>query len=173
MGAVGFTTLAFSINKHPFVQQFIVCWWQTRPLILGQDFPVCNCVGCQWTTKGTKELNVKCRVILKVIELEAGKFFSIKKGIHIPIRHCAVTQIKCNSLKKAVTISIALLWCYASQLWQVEISEHGYPTFYQWESTRLTMNPKRLKWSTPPTTWQHQNNSLSSVGNSNHKPKIF
>ena len=25
MGAVGFTTLAFSINKHPFVQQFIVC----------------------------------------------------------------------------------------------------------------------------------------------------
>ena len=25
MGAVGFTTLAFSINKHIFVQQFIVC----------------------------------------------------------------------------------------------------------------------------------------------------
>ena len=49
MGAVGFTTLAFSINKHPFVQQFIVYWQQRRPFILGQDFSIHNCVGCQWT----------------------------------------------------------------------------------------------------------------------------
>ena len=49
MGAVGFATLALSINKHPFVQQFIVCRQQTRPLILGQNFSIHNCVGCQWT----------------------------------------------------------------------------------------------------------------------------
>ena len=36
MGVVGFTTLVFSISKHPFVQQFIVCQQKTRPLILGQ-----------------------------------------------------------------------------------------------------------------------------------------
>ena len=53
------------------------------------------------------------------------------------------------------------------------ISEYGYPTVYQWESTWFTMNPKELQWSSPPTTWLHQNNSLSYVGNSNHKPKSF
>ena len=31
MGAVGFVTLAFSINKHLFVQQFNICQQQTRP----------------------------------------------------------------------------------------------------------------------------------------------
>ena len=66
----------------------------------------------------------------------------------------------------------------ASQLWSVEFSEHGYPTVYRWESTQLTMSPKELKWSSPPTNysttgWQYQDNSSSSVGNSNHKPKSF
>ena len=41
---------------------------------------------------------------MDVIESEVGKFFSIKKGIHIPPRHYALTQIECNSLIKAVTI---------------------------------------------------------------------
>ena len=55
--------------------------------------------------------------------------------------------------------TIALPWC-ASQSWTVAFSEHGYPTVYRWESTRLTMSPKELKWSSPPTNypttgWQH------------------
>ena len=101
MGAVGFATLAFSIKQHPFVQQFIVCQQQTTLLILGQDFSTHNCVGCEWTTRGTNVLKVKHKVIMEVIEPEAGTLFSIKKGIPIPPRHYAVTQIKCNSLKKS------------------------------------------------------------------------
>ena len=75
-----------------------------RPLILGQDFSIHTYVGCEWTTRGTNELKVKCRVIMEVEEPEAGKFFSIKKEIHVLPRHYAVTQIKCNRLKNAVTI---------------------------------------------------------------------
>ena len=33
MGALGYTTLDFQINGHPFIQQFIVCQRQTRTLI--------------------------------------------------------------------------------------------------------------------------------------------
>lgn len=38
------------------------------------------------------------------VEPDGGKFFSIKKAICIPPRHYAVTQIKCASFTKAVTI---------------------------------------------------------------------
>ena len=46
MGAIGFTTLTFTINNHIFTQQFIVCRSQMRPLILGQGFCVHHCTGC-------------------------------------------------------------------------------------------------------------------------------
>ena len=45
MGAIGFTMLTFAINNHVFTQKSIVCWSQTRPLILGQDFCVSHCTG--------------------------------------------------------------------------------------------------------------------------------
>ena len=54
MGAIGFVTLTFAINKHVFTQQFIVCRSQMRPLISGQDFCVHHCTGCEWTPLGTK-----------------------------------------------------------------------------------------------------------------------
>ena len=49
MGTVGFATLHFPINNYPFTQQFIVYHRQTRLLILGQDFSIHNCTGCDWT----------------------------------------------------------------------------------------------------------------------------
>ena len=55
MGAIDFSMLTFTINNHIFTQQFIVCRSQTRPLILGQDFCVCHCTGCEWTPHGTKK----------------------------------------------------------------------------------------------------------------------
>ena len=48
MGAIDFTMLTYAIL------QFIVCRGQTRPLILGQDFCVSHCTGCEWTPHGTK-----------------------------------------------------------------------------------------------------------------------
>ena len=55
MGAIGFATLTFAINYHIFTQQVIVCRSQMRPLILGQDFCVHHCTGCEWTPHGTKK----------------------------------------------------------------------------------------------------------------------
>ena len=58
MGAIGFAALTFAINDHIFIQQFIVYRSQMRPLILGQDFCVCHCTGCEWTPHGTKRFTV-------------------------------------------------------------------------------------------------------------------
>ena len=38
MEPVGFTQCSFNMNDHSFMQKFIVCSNQTRPIILGKDF---------------------------------------------------------------------------------------------------------------------------------------
>ena len=38
MEPVGFTQCSFNMNGHLFMQKFIVCSNQTRPIILGKDF---------------------------------------------------------------------------------------------------------------------------------------
>ena len=86
-GAIGFATLAFAINNHVFAQQFIVCRSQMRPLILGQDFCVCHCTGCEWTPDSTKKFTAQ-----------------EKKSVNIPPRHYGVTHIQCRDLQEAVTL---------------------------------------------------------------------
>ena len=84
MGAISFTTLTFAINGHIFTQQFIFCRSQTRPPILGQDFCVHYCTGCEWTSHGTKRFTTHHKLILEIDEPEADQFFGVKKSVKIP-----------------------------------------------------------------------------------------
>ena len=104
MGAVSLTTLTFAINGHVFTQQFIVCISQTRPLILGQDFCVHYCTGCEWTPHGTKRFTTHHKLILEIDEPEADQFFGVKKSVKIPPRHYGITHIQCKDLKEAVML---------------------------------------------------------------------
>ena len=104
MGAIGFATLTFAINNHVFTQQFIVCRSQMRPLILGQDFCVCHCTGCEWTPHGTKKFTAHHKLILEIDEPEADQFFGVKKSVNIPPRHYGVTHIQCRDLQEAVML---------------------------------------------------------------------
>ena len=104
MGAIGFATLTFATNYHVFTQEFIVCRSQMRPLILGQDFCVQHCTGCEWTLHGTKRFTVNQKVVLEIDEPKADQFFGVKKSVSIPPRHYAVTPIQCRDLKEAVTL---------------------------------------------------------------------
>ena len=102
IGAIGFTTLTFAINQYVFTQQFIVCRSQMRPLILGLDFCVCHCTGCDWTHHGTKRFTINQKVALEIDEPEADQFFEVKKSVNIPPRHYAVTNIQCRDLKEQI-----------------------------------------------------------------------
>ena len=104
MGAIGFATLTFAINNHVFTQQFIVCRSQMRPLILGQDFCVHHCTGCEWTPHGTKRFTANHKLILEIDEPEADQFFGVKKSVNIPPRHYGVTHIQCRDLQEAVML---------------------------------------------------------------------
>ena len=106
MGAIGFTTLMFAINNLVFTQKFIVCRSQTRPLILGQDFCVSHCTGCEWTPHGTKRFTAHHKLILEIDEPKADQFFGVKKGVNIPHRYYGVTHIQCRDLKEAVMLQI-------------------------------------------------------------------
>ena len=118
MGAVTFTTLTFAINGHIFTQQFIVCRSQTRPLILGQDFCVRYCTGCEWTPHGTKKFTTHHKLILEIDEPEADQFFGVKKSVKIPPRHYGITHIQCKDLKEAV------------MLWVDEELKRKYPSMW-------------------------------------------
>ena len=104
MGAMGFTTLDFQINGHPFTQQFIVCHRQSRPLILGQDFCIHYHTSCDWSQPPFKMLKLRGKVIIQIEEPEAGKYISVRKSLKIPPRHYAVTHIWCKKPKGPVTI---------------------------------------------------------------------
>ena len=106
MGAISFTMITFAINGHVFTQQFIVCRSQTRPLILGQDFCVCYCTGCEWTPHGTKRFTTHHKLILEIDEPEADQFFGVKKSFKIPLRHYGITHIQCKDLKEAVLLQV-------------------------------------------------------------------
>ena len=75
-----------------------------QALILGQDFCVCHCTGCDWTPHCTKLFTVNQKLILEIEEPEADQFFRIKKSVNIPPRHSAVTHIQGRDLKEAVTL---------------------------------------------------------------------
>ena len=101
-----------------FTQLFIVCRSQTRPLILGQDFCVCYCTGCEWTPHGTKRFTTHHKLILEIDEPEADQFFGVKKSVKIPPRHYGITHIQCKGLKEAVT------------LWVDEELKRKYPSMW-------------------------------------------
>ena len=104
MGAIGFAKLTFAINDHMFTQQFIVCRSQTRPLILGQDFCVHHCTGCEWTPHGMKRFTTNHKLILEIDEPKADQFFGVKKSVNILHRHYGVTHIQCRDIQEAVTL---------------------------------------------------------------------
>ena len=118
MGAVGFTMLTFAIKGHILPKQFIVCRSQNRPLIMGQDFCVHYCTGCEWTPHGMKRFTTHRKLILEIDEPEADQFFGVKKSVKIPPRHYGITHIQCKDLKEAV------------MLWVDEAFKREYPSMW-------------------------------------------
>ena len=49
LGARGKTKCEININGKIFYQTFIVCEHLKRPIILGRDFSIQNCIGISWT----------------------------------------------------------------------------------------------------------------------------
>ena len=59
LGARGRTKCEVNINGRIFYQTFIVCEHLKRPIILGRDFSIQNCIGISWTKTNTRQLTQK------------------------------------------------------------------------------------------------------------------
>ena len=56
LGARGRTRCEVNINGRTFFQIFIVCEHLKKPMILGRDFSIQNCIGISWTKANTHQL---------------------------------------------------------------------------------------------------------------------
>ena len=64
-------------NGRIFYQTFIVCEHLKRPIILGRDFSIKNCIGISWTKTNTCQLTQNNVVIAETAEYQTPSRASV------------------------------------------------------------------------------------------------
>ena len=117
LGARGRTKCEVSINGKIFYQTFIVCEHLKRPILLGRDFSIQNCIGISWTKANTHQLTQKNEVIAETAEYQTSSTASVslKKNIKIPPRSCTVVDVDSNTTEQIkVEVTPDQLWLSAN-----------------------------------------------------------
>ena len=117
LGARGRTKCKININGRIFYQTFIVCEHLKRPIILGRDFSIQNCIGISWTKANTHQLTQNNEVIAETTEyqLPSRSSVSLKKNVKIPPCLCAVVDVDINTMEEIkVEIISDQLWLSAN-----------------------------------------------------------
>ena len=80
------TKCEVNINGRIFYQTFIVWEHLKRPIILGRDFSIQNCIGISWTKTNTRQLTQNNEVIAETAEYQTPSraSVSLKQNIKIP-----------------------------------------------------------------------------------------
>ena len=86
LGTRGKTKCEINISGKIFYQTFIVCEHLKRPIILGRDFSIQNCIGISWTKTNTRRLTQNNKVIAETAEYQTPSraSVSLKKNIKVP-----------------------------------------------------------------------------------------
>ena len=117
LGARGKTKCEININSRLFYQTFIVCEHLKRPIILGRDFSIKNCIGISWTKSNTCQLTQKNEVIAETSEYQSTAIASVslKRNIKVPPRSCTVVDVDINSTEEIkVEVIPDQLWLSAN-----------------------------------------------------------
>ena len=113
LGARGRTRCEININGKTFYQTFIVCEHLKRPMILGTDFSIQNCIGISWTKSNTCQLTQNNEVIAETAEYQTSSrsLVSLKRNIKVPPRSCAVVDVDINTTEQIkVEVTPDQLW---------------------------------------------------------------
>ena len=102
LGTRGRTKCEVNINRKIFYQTFIICEHLKRPIILGRDFSIQNCIGILWTKSNTRQLTQNNEVIEKTAEYQTPSTASVslKKNIKVPPQSCAVVDVDINTTEE-------------------------------------------------------------------------
>ena len=117
LGARGKTKCKININGRLFYQTFIVCEHLKRPIILGRDFSIQNCIGISWMKSNTRQLTQNNEVIAETAEYQSTAIASVslKRNIKVPPRSCAVVDVDINSTEEMkVEVIPDQLWLSAN-----------------------------------------------------------
>ena len=117
LGTRGKTKWEININRKIFYQTFIVCEHLKRPIILGRDFSIQNCIGISWTKSNTRRLTQNNEVIAETAEYQTPSraSVSLKKNIKVPPRSCTVVDVDINTTEKIkVEVIPDQLWLSAN-----------------------------------------------------------
>ena len=102
----GYSTRLLSYAKH-----------LKRPIILGRDFSIKNCIGISWTKSNTRQLTQNNEVIAETAEYQSTAIASVslKRNIKVPLRSCAVVDVDINSTEEIkVEVIPDQLWLSAN-----------------------------------------------------------
>ena len=74
-------------------KSFIVCEHLKRPIILGRDFSIQNCIGISWTKSNTHQLTQNNEVIAETTEYQTPS----RSSVSLKKKHQGTTTILCSS----------------------------------------------------------------------------
>ena len=117
LGTRGKTKCEININGKIFYQTFIVCEHLKRPIILGRDFSIQNCIGISWTKTNTRRLTQNNKVIAETAEYQTPSraSVSLKRNIKVPPQSCTVVDVDINTTEKIeVEVTPDQLWLSAN-----------------------------------------------------------
>ena len=96
LGALGITTCKICLGMKTVKQDFIVCTYLKRNIILGIDFACSNCAGIEWTKEGTRILTLRRKNIIEVTEDKLGIPVTARRNVTIPPRTEGVFHVDIN-----------------------------------------------------------------------------
>ena len=117
LGTRGRMKCQVNINNRNFYQTFIVCEHLKRPMILGRDFSIQNCIGISWTKANTHQLTQNNEVIAETAgyQTPSRSSVSLKRNIKAPPRSYAVVDIDINTTEDTkVKVIPDQLWLSAN-----------------------------------------------------------
>ena len=97
LGAKGITTCKIQLGTEIIKQDFIVCTYLKRNLILVIDFTCLHCAGIEWTKEGTRILTLKGKNVIEVTEDELGIPVTACRNVTIPPRTGGVFHVDVNA----------------------------------------------------------------------------
>ena len=97
LGAIGITTCKIQLGTETIKQDFIVCTYLKRNLILRINFARLNCAGIEWTKEGMRILTLKGKNIIEVTEDELGIPVTAHRNTTIPPKTGGVFHIDVNT----------------------------------------------------------------------------
>ena len=90
---LGLINCSFELGKIKFNSDFIVCKNLTRPLILGRDFLIQNCVTVQYADDGKCILDYQQQELVASMDIENKPQISLANSVTLPGRSLIVVCV--------------------------------------------------------------------------------